>query len=134
MDVTLNKVVAACEKHWDKYKTDCSGFAKAVAEDFGIVLTGQANDIVDQIQKQPWQLLKSGFEASNKAGAGLVVAGLKGAPLGHVAIVVSGPLASGKYPTAYWGQLGGVGKKQTTLNWSWNKSDRDKVIYAVRSI
>ena len=67
----------------NKYKSDCSGFAKAVAEDFGIVLTGQANDIVDQIQKQPWQLLKSGSEASNKA-AGLVVAGLKGAPLGHV--------------------------------------------------
>ena len=118
----------------NKYKSDCRGFAKAVAEDFGIVLTGQANEIVDQIQKQPWQLLKSGSEASNKAGAGLVVAGLKGAPLGHVAIVVPGPLASGKYPTAYWGQLGGVGKKQTTLNWSWNKSDRDKVIYAVRSI
>ena len=105
-----------------------------MAGEFGITLTGQANDIVDQIQRQPWQLLKSGYEANNRAGAGLVMAGLKAAPLGHVAIVVPGPLASGKYPTAYWGQLGSVGKKRTTLNWSWNKSDRDKVIYAVRTI
>ena len=132
--MTLNKVAAACEKHWNKYKADCSGFAKAVAAEFGITLTGQANDIVVQIQRQPWQLLKSGVEASNKASSGLVMAGLKAAPLGHVAIVVPGPLAFGKYPTAYWGQLGGVGRKETTLNWSWNKADRDKVIYALRVI
>src|SRR5207245_5250472 len=97
-------------------------FAKAVAAEFGITLTGQANDIVDQIQRQPWQLLKSGYEANNKAGAGLVMAGLKAAPLGHVAFVVPGPLASGKYPTAYWGQLGGVGKQEATVNLTWNNS------------
>src|SRR6266446_9467 len=97
MDMTQNKVVAACEKHWDQFKSDCSGFVKAVAQDCGILLTGQANDIVDQIQKLPWQVLKDGaavgHEASVKANAGLVIAGLKDTPSGHVAIVVPGPLA-----------------------------------------
>ncbi|MET1257375.1 hypothetical protein [Aliikangiella maris] len=63
----------------------------------------------------------------------LVIVGLKAQPHGHVAIVVPGPLAHGKYPTAYWGSLGGVPKKNTTINWSWNKKDRDNVIYACRN-
>jgi hypothetical protein len=31
--------------------------------------------------------------------------------LKHVVVVVDGPLAHGKYPTAYWGSLHGIGKK-----------------------
>jgi len=44
--------------------------------------------------------------------------------------VVTGEVNQGKYPTGYWGSLGGVGKKATTINWSWNAMDRDKVRYA----
>ncbi len=41
--------------------------------------------------------------------------GLKADKHGHVVVLVPGPLSHGKYPTAYWGSLGGVPKKYTTL-------------------
>lgn len=129
-----DKVVDACEKYWEKYKGDCSGFVKAVALELGVTLTGPANDIVDQIGRAPWVSLKSGADAAVKASLGLVVAGLKANPHGHVVIVVPGPIAHDKYPTAYWGQLGGVGKKKTTINWSWDQTDRDKVGYSWHSL
>jgi hypothetical protein len=129
------KIVSLCDKYWDTYKKNCSGYVKAIASDLGITLTGQANNIVDQIQKAPWKVLKSGIEAKVQATNGMfVVAGLKSDAHGHVVVVVPGTLAHGKYPTAYWGSLGGVPKKNATLNWSWNKTDRDKVIYACRSV
>ncbi len=129
------KIIQLCETHWDAHKNNCSGFAKAVAGLVGISLSGQANEIVDQMQKLPWKLLKSGSEATAEASLGkLVLGGLKDKPLGHVVIVVAGPLSHGKYPTAYWGSYGGVGKKNTTINWSWEKTDRDNVIYSSISI
>jgi hypothetical protein len=134
------QVINSCEAHWDAFQSDCSGFVKAVAGDFGIVLTGQADDIVDQINTGDWQQLADGAAAEAKAEAGfLVIAGLKGADQtpprehGHVVVVVQGPLAFGKYPTAYWGTLGGVGKKNTTLNYAWNTDDRDNVVYRCKS-
>lgn len=129
-----NNIVVACEKYWEQYKNDCSGFVKAVALEMGIALTGQANDIVDRIGGAPWVPLANGVEAAAKSGSGLVVAGLKDNPHGHVVIVVPGPLAHNAYPSAYWGQLGGVGKKNTTLNWAWNTADRDRVSYAWHSL
>lgn len=131
----LEKIKNLCEEKWQKNEKDCSGFVKDVAAGLGIIITGQANDIVDQLSKSPWISCKDGVEARLKALEGnFVVGGLKATGNGHVVVVVDGPLASGKYPTAYWGSLGGVGKKNTTINWSWNKTDRDKVIYAYRSI
>ncbi|TRX74230.1 NlpC/P60 family protein [Pseudomonas mangiferae] len=125
------KIIALCETHWAAHKRDCSGFVKSVADELGIPLSGQANAMVDQIQRAPWKVLANGREAQRHAALGdLVIAGLKANPHGHVVIVVDGPLSQGKYPTAYWGSLGGVGKKNTTLNWSWNATDRDRVIYA----
>jgi peptidoglycan hydrolase-like protein with peptidoglycan-binding domain len=124
-------VTDLCEKHWEAHKDDCSGFVKAVATDLNVTLTGQANDIVDQIQKSPWKILKDGKEADSEARAGkFVVAGLKDDPNGHVVIIVPGELAHDKYPTGYWGHLGGVGYKNTTINYSWKSTERDKVIYA----
>jgi len=120
-----------CEKHWAAHQRDCSGFAKAVAAELGVELVGQANDIVLQIQKAPWKVLASGAAARSEAAAGqFVIGGLRAQPNGHVVIVVPGPLSHNKYPTAYWGSIAGVGKKNTTINWSWNKADRDRVIYA----
>jgi hypothetical protein len=65
-----------------------------------------------------------------------VVAGLNGANQqvpahGHVVVVVQGSLAHDLYPTDYWGQLGGVGKKDMTLNWAWTAGDRDNVVYGI---
>ncbi|MCP4117461.1 MAG: hypothetical protein GY737_19120 [Desulfobacteraceae bacterium] len=124
-----------CEAYWDTYKNDCSGFVKAVASELGIQLTGLANNIVDQILKTPWEIANDGKDANAKALHGnLLIGGLKAIGHGHVVIVVSGLLAHNKYPSAYWGSIGGVAQKNKTINWSWNKKDRDKVIYAWRRL
>ena len=138
---TGKDIIAACEAEWDAHKGDCSGFAKAVAVRLGVgtALTGMANDIVGEIAAAPWAPVADGPSAANAAAQGrLVIAGLNGADQanpdpahGHVVVVVQGPLAHGLYPTAYWGQLGGVGKKDTTLNWAWTEADRDKLVYGV---
>lgn len=130
----IQKVLSLCEKHWVKYQKDCSGYVKAVASEIGITVTGQANDIVDQMNGTGWTLCKDGVDARQKAIDGnFVIGGLKATSNGHVVVVVPGPLAHGKYPTAYWGSIGGVGKKNTTINWSWNTTDRDLVVYAYRA-
>ena len=136
---TAQDVIAACEAQWGTYKGDCSGFAKAVGNQLGVTLTGQANDIVDQIQQAPWTTVAGGPAAAQEAANGkFVVAGLKGTAQqlpdpnnGHVVVVVAGDLARGLYPTAYWGKLNSVGCKATTLNWAWAAIDRDNVIYGV---
>ena len=130
--IAAESIVEVCEKSWEANKGDCSGFVKTVAKQFSIELSGQANDIIDSISGKDtkWTKLKDGKEAKNKAKEGfLVVAGLKDKPNGHVVIVVDGPLAKEKYPTAYWGKLDGVGKKKETLNYAWKEKDLDKVEY-----
>jgi hypothetical protein len=136
---TAQDIIDACEAEWDAHQSDCSGFTKAVATRLGVTLTGMADDIVDEIQHAPWSPVADGPAAAQAAAQGrFVVAGLNGADQqvpdpahGHVVVVVQGPLAHGLYPTAYWGQLGGVGKKDMTLNWAWREGDRDKVVYGV---
>lgn len=125
------KIIDTCEAHFDAYTSDCSGFLKAVASNLGIAMAGMANDIVDEIQRAPWTPLPDGLAAGAKADLGFfVVGGLKDTPHGHVVVVVQGPLAHGKYPTGYWGRFGATGMKNTTINWAWNKADRDRVTYA----
>ena len=130
----VKKVISLCEKHWGKNQKNCSGFVKDIASEIGVNVTGQANDIIDQLAGSGWIKCKDGIEARQKAIEGnFVVGGLKATPHGHVVVVVRGPLSHGKYPTAYWGSSGGVGKKNTTINWSWNKTDRDLVTYAYQA-
>jgi len=137
MNPIAQKIIDTCEANFDANADNCSGFVKAVSTDFSVTLTGQADDIVDQIQTADWQQLADGVEAKAKADDGwLVVGGLKGGENvppqshGHVVIVVSGPLAHDLYPSGYWGKLGSTGKKNTTINWAWNTDSRDKVIYS----
>lgn len=88
------KIVDTCEAHFDAHSHDCSGFAKAVASDLGIVMTGMADDIVDEIQTAPWTALADGVAAKAQADLGFfVIGGLKDTPHGHVVVVVQGPLA-----------------------------------------
>ena len=136
----------ACEAEFAAHSGDCSGFARAVAEQLGVALTGLANDIVDTIRAgPPWTALDDGVAAAQAAGAGrLVIGGLRGDeqaspdPHGHVVVVVATTpgqtLAHGKYPFAYWGKLGGMGAKDQTTNFAWNAADRDKVTYAAHDI
>jgi hypothetical protein len=134
------KVIAACEAVWNQDKGDCSAFARDVAKLVGVALAGNADAIVDAIRKD-WTRLHDGIAARDAADAGqLVIAGLKGSEQlqpsqhGHVVVVVSGPLAHEKYPTAYWGRLGGVGARDQTLNYAWRAGDRDAVTYATVSV
>jgi hypothetical protein len=127
--VAAEDVISICKSNWEAHKTNCSGFVKAVAEELGIFLFGQANDIVDYIAADWWPV-ENGIEARNWAEAGyLVIGGLQATGHGHVVVVTCGPLAHGKYPTAYWGRLGAVGEKAKTINFAWNVTDRDKVRY-----
>jgi hypothetical protein len=135
------QIISACEDLWAANKGDCSAFVKAVSARFGITLNGLADDIVGEISADPWRQLPDGPAAKAAADNGdLVIAGLKGSdqqtpsPHGHVVVVVSGGLAHGLYPTAYWGRLGGVGAKNTTINFAWRAGDRDKVTYAAISV
>lgn len=135
------RVVAACKKVWDDHRSDCSGFVKAVATELGVSITGQANDIVAAIRSDAWEKLADGVAAKAAAEAGkLVIAGLLGKEQekpsvhGHVVVVVGGRLAHDKYPRAYWGQLGSVGKQDTPLNFAWTVADRDKVSYGAKAI
>ncbi len=125
----MTTVKEACEARWETWKADCSGFLKAVAADVGIELTGQANAIIDTVGTAPWVQLESDADcAVSYAGMGyLVVAGLKANPNGHVCVIVSG--ASKPYPSAYWGRLNAVGKKNATINWAWTHADLAKIQY-----
>lgn len=128
-------IIAACESEWDTWKSDCSGFAKAVAGKLGIALTGQANDIVNSLRASPeWENLGAvPATATARATQGFfVVGGLKKNPNGHVVVVVKS--ASERHPVAYWGRLGGTGRKKTTVNWSWNQSDLPQVEYFATSL
>lgn len=134
-DTPQQRIINACEAEFARHIADCSGFAKAVATDLGITLTGMANDIVDQVQGGPWTILSNGIQAKTQADAGFfVIGGLKDQPHGHVVVVVQGPIdpAHGKYPTAYWGSIRGAAfaAKDKTVNWAWDAADRDRVIYA----
>ncbi|AJP59672.2 hypothetical protein UC34_12240 [Pandoraea vervacti] len=128
---------------WAANKSDCNAFVRAVASQCGVTLTGDANNIILQIQKGGWEKLDGGVAASNAAAAGkLVIGGVSSKDLGdghgHVVIVVpvppNGKLAYDKYPYAYWGSLNEAirdnGGKGVTLNYSFDSVARDKVIYA----
>jgi hypothetical protein len=129
---------AACEAEWQAHKSDCSGFVCAVGARLDVVVEGDANQITAALAAgDVWNQLADGVAAAAAAQDGkFVVGGLAGAAQavpnahGHVVVVVDGPLNRGKYPTAYWGKLGGAGAKHQTINWAWTAADRDNVIYA----
>jgi hypothetical protein len=137
-----DRVRDICEAEWPENQNDCSAFVRAVADRLGISLNGQANDIVDHLRADAsWRLLDGGHAAASSASAGaLVVGGLRGdqqfkpSNHGHVVVVVAGPLAHDRYPSAYWGRLGGGGAKFETINWAWTEHDRDRVIYAAHDL
>jgi hypothetical protein len=133
---TADEIIAACQAQWPAHQNDCSGFARAVAEQLNVPLTGMADDIVGQIAVAPWSPLADGPAAAEAAGQGrFVIAGLKGGDQqvpsahGHVVVVVAGQPAEGRYPVAYWGRLGGGGRQNTPINYAWTAADRDRVIY-----
>ena len=137
-----DRVRDACEACIAAHSGDCSGFARAVADELGVALQGLADRIVETLRSgEGWTPVPNGIAAVERAKAGqLVIAGLKGSEQarpdahGHIVVVVDGPLAHGAYPSAYWGKLGSVGEKDRTINWAWTADDRDRISYAEHDI
>jgi len=141
-----SRVIAACTKHWPDNKGDCSAFVRAVAQDLGFVLNGNANAIYTQIAKDPWVRIGIGSRASATAGisAGegkLVVAAEQGQGHGHVAIVVDYRNAFDSYSqkdrekaAAFWGKLNSVGNEYARITLSWTVADLERVLFAYRAI
>lgn len=143
------RIIQMCEKHWDKWNGDCSGFVRAVAAEFGLTLNQPANTMYDEIQRGPWTKIGQGSHASIIAGItaaqeGKFVVGAWKHPNGghgHVAIIVD---YRGKWymderirnrPVGYWGQQDGVGKKYSrTDKESWGADKLKDVAYAYVAI
>jgi hypothetical protein len=141
------RIIAQCEKDWEANKSDCNSFVKAVAADLqirDIPAAADADGIVNFLQgSAEWRKLTAGDDAAAKqaADAGkFVIGGLTSAELGdahgHVVVTVSGPFdpGHGRYPRAYWGQLGGVGNKNTTINFAFRRPFCDRVRYFVKDL
>ena len=129
------RIIDACKAAFPANSGDCSAFVRAVGSRVGVELQGNADSIVGHIETN-WTPLTNIDDVLAAVDRGdLVVAGMRGADQeqpsahGHVVVVVSGPLAHGKYPTAYWGRLHGTGEQAKTLNFAWRKGDRDRISY-----
>ena len=139
-------VIAACTKHWPDNNGDCSAFVKAVAHDLHLDLTGQANDIYDQIAISPWTRIGIGADAATIAGVSagegnLVIGASKGQGNGHVAVIVDYRNAFDSYSpvdrnkaVAFWGSLDSVGQEYFRITKSWKASDMKNVLFAYRPI
>lgn len=134
------KIIEACEKHWNAHKSDCSGFAKAVAKELSIELPNvKADPIIAWISewsRASWWKIGSPKEAGTLAEEGYFVLAClttadSGDTNGHVAVVTSGyKPAHGKHPRGYWGAYKSVGEKNATMNYSFDmKRFESKVSY-----
>jgi hypothetical protein len=135
MSAETDPIILACEAEWDNWKSDCSGFVKAVAARLGINLSGNANQLIDSFgHSADWQNLEHDAKAAiNRALLGqFVIGGLGGQSHGHVVVVVN--LPSLQYPIAYWGRFGAVGRKRTPINWSFQAPALSKVEFFARKI
>lgn len=140
-----DRIKQSCDRllRIDSNASDCSGFAKAVASEFAVTLSGQANDIAIQLTSENgWTELGSDSQAGRRAAEAaargeFVIGARKEIGNGHVVVVVEGaPLAHGKYPFCYWGKLNDPANAgfNKTANWAWDSASRDSVTYASRSV
>lgn len=134
------EIFDSCDENWEYHKNNCSGFVKAVAAEFEIILSGNADRIIDQLKtdSNSWDITLDPAEAQELANFDqFVVAGLKAdehstvRKEGHVAIIVTSSEFDG-YPKGYWGSTSpGVAKKNTSIRYSWRSPDRDSVQYFI---
>jgi len=128
--MTPQQIMDACEAVWEANQSNCSGFVKAVAGQLGVT-TFDVGDTADMIVEklagaEGWTAAPDLATVEANAAAGqFVVAGMKGSEFtpprshGHVVVVVQGddPNHPG-FPMAYWGTLGSVGKKDTSIRYA----------------
>jgi len=142
-----SRIVKECENHWEPNKSDCNHFVKAVAAALNVPelpADADANTLITFLSSSPvWKKLTEGDDRAAKQaadGGKFVIGGLLGGDLGeangHVVVVVTGNFdpGHGRYPHAYWGQLGGVGEKNKTINYAFKNPARDRVRYFVRDL
>ncbi len=129
----------------DPVMRDCNAFVKKVAGKFGVPIDPglDADEIVDAFPAAPFtKTTTNPVTAMLWAKDGLVVAGMTLAELdagygthtnGHVAIVhpAADPDHSG-FPMASWGVLGGQGKSNVSIRWTFPAAacDADAVHFA----
>jgi len=142
-----SRIIAACTKHWPGQTHDCSGFVRAVAADLGVTLTGQANQIYDQIHQRPWTAIGTGNNTTAVAGlsaaeGNFVVGASRGADNGHVAIIVDYQNAFASYPAderntaiGFWGSMRSVGGRDyTKITESWGTATMEGTYFAYLDI
>ena len=141
-----SRVIAACTKHWAKNQGDCSAFVRAVAQELGFALDGNANRIHEQISGAPWIRIGVGKDAAAIAGVAagegkLVIAARPDNPNGHVAVVVDYRNAFDSYPevdrkkaVAFWGSLHSVGAEYERITRSWVGAALAEVLYAYQRL
>ncbi len=141
-----SRVIAACTKHWAKNQGDCSAFVRAVVQELGFSLNGNANQIHEQISAAPWVRIGVGKEAAAIAGvtAGegkLVIAARADKPNGHVAVVVDYRNAFDSYSevdrkkaVAFWGSLHSVGAEYERITRSWTAAALAEVLFAYQPL
>jgi hypothetical protein len=120
-------IIDICEANWDANKTDCNHFVKAVADALGVTLFDSgdnADAILDKLSSAGgWNSIPDRAQVEAQAGAGqFIIAGLRSTEFhpprahGHVVVVVAGDDSSHPgFPMAYWGKLGGVGEKDSSI-------------------
>jgi hypothetical protein len=99
-------IIQICEQEFPKHWNDCSGFVAAVAQKCGVLITGNANEVVENyLSGRANFMLCYEADALRQAKAGnFVIAGLADRPNGHIVVVVDHPLHHG-HVYAYWGRL-----------------------------
>lgn len=141
------RIIAKCEEVFEANQSDCNKFVKAVAQGLGIQeipADADADAILNFLKDASgWSKLTPGDDGAAKAAADqgqFVIGGLASGDLredhGHVVVVVAGPLdpAHHRYPSAYWGKLGGVGARDKTINYAFKAPQRDNVRYFKRAL
>ena len=142
-----SRIIAACTKHWPGQTHNCSGFLKAVAAELNVTLTGQANQIYDQIRQRPWIAIGTGSNATAVAGltaaeGNFVVGASRASDNGHVAIIVDYLNAFASYSPAernkavgFWGSMSSVGGKEyTKITESWGATTMEGAYFAYLDI
>ena len=117
-----------CEQEWEAHKADCSGFVKAVAQRLGVVLNGQANDIMRYLRLNSNSSERQGMQRKRQRRDGW-------------SLLASKPTRTGIWPLSCLVRsiventrlLIGAGwvvpEINQTINWSLSQPDIDRVAY-----
>ena len=123
-------IIDVCEANWDANKDDCNHFVKAVADALGVTLFSagdNADAIMDKLPNAAgWSAILAtppDPAVENAASGGqFIIAGLESRDFtpprnnGHVVVVVKGDdSAHPGFPLAYWGKLGGIGARDSSI-------------------